>query len=287
MAKKISTFLPLFGTNRNNADRPGKLLDGCDFVIVPFAGGMSEIPHIKARTVVANDLNLHAINLAETIRISCAKFQEEIKKIIFHPKLLARAQKVCWQYENMDRELYTVENYQSEYYDWALCYFICAWMARNGSAGTDSELDTGLSIRWDAGGGDSVVRFRGAAEAMADWNAVFQRCTFLCMDVFDLLRIAGDRKPGMKDVANHGIYCDPPWPKDGDGYRYKFTEAMQRQLAKDLRAYQHARVVVRFGDHPLIREIYPEDHWTWHMVRGRTAANKDKFEVLLTNWKSK
>jgi len=85
------------------------------------------------------------------------------------------------------------------------------------------------------------------------------------------------RQPG------HGIFADPPWPHDGNQYKYKFTEQEQRKLAQVLGCFGQARVVVRYGDHPMIRELYPESRWHWQRFTGRTAANKAKTEVLLVN----
>ena len=47
--------------------------------------------------------------------------------------------------------------------------------------------------------------------------------------------------------------------------------------------YRETRVVVRYGDHALIRELYPHEKWVWHELTGRTSANKGKAEVLLVN----
>ena len=35
-------------------------------------------------------------------------------------------------------------------------------------------------------------------------------------------------------------------------------------------------------DVPLIRALYPEPAWQWHLLTGRDQANGDKPEVLLT-----
>ena len=38
------------------------------------------------------------------------------------------------------------------------------------------------------------------------------------------------------------------------------------------------------GEHPLIRELYREPHWTWTPVTSRTQANNKKAEFLITNF---
>jgi hypothetical protein len=252
----------------------GRLLEGCEWVGVPFAGGMSELAHIKARTVVVNDLHRHVINLARVVADErlLPKLVARLDGLLFHPDVLRLAQEVCRCAEageppecsfGEDREL-----------EWAAAYFVCAWMARNGTAGTGREFEAGLSVRYEAGGGDSAVRFRNATAALADWHRVLRRCTFSTDDVFDFLA-------KCKDRDGHGIYSDAPWPDDGDKYRHRFDEARQRRLAEALAAFRRCRVVVRFGDHPLVRELYPETAWRWHRLTGRTAANKGKAVVLL------
>jgi DNA adenine methylase len=45
--------------------------------------------------------------------------------------------------------------------------------------------------------------------------------------------------------------------------------------------------VIRYYDHPLVRELYPEREWAWHHPEGgRTQANKAAPEVLLVNRKT-
>jgi len=268
------------------AEKVGRLLKGCEWVGIPFAGGMSEVARIDARTVVVNDLHRHVINLAGVVADPdlCPKLVAKLDALPFHPDTLAAAQERCLSRESgcgSKRLSETLDVLlQGTEYDgrlqWAADYFTCAWMGRNGIAGTDGEFRAGLSLRWEAGGGDSAVRFRSATESLAEWQRVMRRCTFSTLDAFEFLA-------KCKDRDGHGIYSDAPWPSDGEKYRHKFDEARQRRLAEALAAFKRARVVVRFGDHPLIRELYPETLWYWHELTGRTAANRAKAEVLLTN----
>lgn len=272
--RDITTFVPVFGSNRTNADKPGELLKGCKFVAIAFAGGMSEVRHMKARTIVVNDRHSHIINCA-MVAADPKKgpaLYRKLRKLAFHPVILRTAQQMCLAWESSDKW-----DGVTPILPWAIDYFICAWMARNGTAATDDEFKSGLSIRWDAGGGDSCVRFRSATEALKEWRAILARCTFQCLDCFTFLEKVGD-------AEENGVYCDPPWPGDGLHYKHKFTEAMQRRLAEKLHGYEKARVVIRYGDHPLIRELYPEPRWTWRDLTGRTQHNNDKAEVLITNF---
>jgi site-specific DNA-adenine methylase len=87
-----------------------------------------------------------------------------------------------------------------------------------------------------------------------------------------------------EDSPGHGIYCDPPFPGPGDRYKHQFSEDSHRMLAQKLATFTKTRVVCRFYDHPLIRELYPEERWTWVRLKGRDQANNgDKQELLLIN----
>lgn len=49
------------------------------------------------------------------------------------------------------------------------------------------------------------------------------------------------------------------------------------------RVLPHCRVVCRWYDTPLIRELYPEGPWSWHRLVGRKQTNAPGPEVLLTS----
>lgn len=270
-----TALAPWFGSNRLLAHRVGELLAGCEWVGVPFAGGMSELAHITARTLLVNDLHRGVINLAVTLADPKLgpKLIRQLRRVPVDGDVLAAAQVRCQARMAVGRP------HRDEMPDLAFAgdYFVCAWMGRNGTAGTGREFNSGLSVRWDAGGGDSAVRFRSATESLTEWQAIMRRCTFTILDVFAFL----DR---CKDAPRHGLYLDPPFPGPGDDYKHKFTETDQRKLAARVAAFERTRVVVRFYDHPLIRELYPEREWTWHHPEGgRTQANKAAPEVLIVN----
>jgi site-specific DNA-adenine methylase len=148
-------------------------------------------------------------------------------------------------------------------------------MGRSAKAGTDGEFDGGLAVRWNAGGGDSAVRFQNAVRSMVPWRRGFlSRCTFVCMDGFAFL-------DECKDEPDCAVYCDPPWVDDGDDYRHKFSVADHRRLRERLTAFKHARIVLRYGDCPLVRELYSSGDWQWSEMSGRTSANKKKAEVVI------
>lgn len=267
---KTTALAPWFGSNRLCAHQAGELLAGCEWVGVGFAGGMCELAHIKARTLMVNDLHRHVINLARVVADQREELQQRLDATPFHPDELTAAQGRCAAIEAAGLA-------PADRLAWAADYFVCSWMARNGLAGTAREFKSGLSSRWNAGGGDSATRFRSAAESLTEWQAVMRRCIFTTLDVFDFLA-------RVKDEPRHGLYLDPPFPGPGDSYKHAFPEASQRLLAARLADLHACRVVVRYYDHPLVRELYPENRWTWHRPEGgKTQTNKSAPEVLLVN----
>lgn len=270
----VSALAPWFGSNRMLGPRVGELLAGYSWVGLPFAGGMSELPHIGARTIVANDLHRHGINLARVVSDDALRGQlvRRLRRVLFHPDELTESQACCKALKPGD----------APNLDLAYHYFCCCWLGRSGKAGIDDEFNGRPSVRWKADGGDSMVRFRSAVRGLASFARTARRCTFETMDAFDFL-------VRCEDLAGHGLYCDPPFP--GPGRRYVFhcgKKASEQQewhgrLAEAVGRFRAARVVMRFYDHPLVRELYPEPRWLWHRLEGRTQANAKAPEVLLVN----
>lgn len=264
-----TAIAPWFGSNRMLAPIVGKELAGCKWVGVPFAGGMSELAHIKASTIVVSDLHRHVINLARVVR--CPKILESLVKALdakpFHPETLSDAQERCLQ--GVDESL-PVDYLAAE------AYFVACWMGRSAKAGTDGEFTGGLPVRWSATGGDSNTRYRSATASLEAWGEIMRRCNFVVQDVFEFLS-------NVKDLDGHGLYLDPPFPGPGDAYKHRFTEEQHLRLAGLLWDFQRCRVVCRFYDHPLIRELYPEPRWTWMRLKGRKQSNDAAPEVLIIN----
>ncbi len=269
-AMKTTALAPWFGSNRMLAENVGAALRGCSWVGVPFAGGMSELVHIKANVLLVSDLHRHVINLARCVKFYRQELTAMLDATLFHPEELDAAQIAC-----RVRETKTFDPLDGNI-EWAAAYFVSSWMSRAGTAGTEGEFDGSMSIRWKAGGGDSTVRFRSAIESLVAWERIAQKCSFVCLDVFDFLDQCSKR-----DIAENGIYLDPPFPGPGDGYQHKFTKEQHVRMAERLVEFAHARIVCRFYDHPLIRELYPEGEWTWNLLKGRKQTNDEAPEVLL------
>lgn len=272
---KTTALAPWFGSNRMCAHRVGDLLNGCAWVGVPFAGGMSELAHINARSIVVNDKHKHVINLAMVVKSVSEKLAKELAAIPFHPDCLTAAQSFCIGIEgNNSVDVATLPGDLA--FEWARDYFIASWMGRSAKAGTVDEFNGKLSTRWTSSGGDSNTRYRSAIESLEEWQKIMQRCNFSTLDFREFIG-------NCKDQQGHGIYCDAPFPDAKDKYKHSFTERDWRDQAAALARFAYTRLVVRFYDHPLIRELYPEsDGWKWTCFDGRKQSNEAAPEVLIT-----
>ncbi len=266
---KTKALAPWYGSNRMLAHEPAALLAGCSWIGVPFAGSMSEVLHLKASTILVNDLHRHVINLARVTahRQLGPMLIRRLRRRLLHAEEHREAQLIARALAPGD----------APDIDAAEAYFVAVWQGRSARAGMGCELTGGPCVRWTGNGGSSATRFRSAVASLLGWREVFQRCDFVVMDVFDFLDRVDDR-------TGHGLYLDPPFPGPGDKYKHTLTTTQQHQLAARLGGFTRCRVVCRFYDHPLIRELYPEDRWTWHHPEGgRTQANKAAPEVLIVN----
>jgi site-specific DNA-adenine methylase len=277
-APVITGLAPWFGSYRLHAEKPAALMGDCPFVCVLFAGSLCEVPHFRASTLLVNDKHADIITLARVVRDRRADLAELLEGRLFHPVELAGAQERM-RAARAGGGLFGSFEHGSDV-ERAADYFTCAWMGRSALAGTPGELNSGLALRYDAGGGDSAKRYRSAVESLAAWEASLQRCSFACEDFRGVLA-------RVSDAGGTGVYADPPFPEDGDAYLHAFSERDHRDLAGALGARARTRVVVRFHDHPWVRELYPEGDgvthgtWVWHRFAGRDQNNQAEKEVLL------
>lgn len=277
----VNTLAPWYGSNRTSRMTAGVQLGKLIWCGVPCVGGAPELPGIDTRTGLAADLHRHIINLSRVVSDSGlnAQLMARLDNVLFHPDELAGAQRRCIARERRcEGGLFGTVAARDEKPDveWAADYFMCAWMGRGGHAGKKTEFTQNLSVRWTASGGDSAVRFRNARASLPAWNEALKCWQFNLCDIFDFLMDVVDR-PG------HGLFIDVPWPDAGDEYAFPFTLKQHLRLAKILAEYKHVRIVIRYGDHPQIREIYSGSHWNLLFNTTRTQQNTDCEEVLILN----
>ncbi len=280
-AMSIKAIAPWYGANRMFGHVAGEQIGRCKWVGVPFCGGCAEIPHIQMRSGVANDVHRHIINLCRVIADVETKHLLELRlsKTLFHIDVLREAQRRC-----IDRELAaggslfmrTDDGRQAPDVDWAFDYFCCCWMGPSAKSGKATEFNGYFAGRWTASGGDSATRFRSAIASLEQWHAALLSWNFTTLDALVFIS-------KCKDEEGHAIYCDAPWPDKGDEYKHRVDDGYQSRLAHSLRTFKKARVVIRFNEHPLVHELYPEGEWTWLRHSTRNQANADVEEVLIVN----
>jgi hypothetical protein len=307
----VTAAIPWYGSNRTNAHVPGRLVGKLDWLGITCVGGACELPHFNARTVMAADVHRHLINYLNVVADPALnrELRRRVRKLPFAEETLADAQGHCRDMERFftkgEEGLFGspgADAARGDWFpdlDWAVDFFVTAWMGRSANSGTDGEFDGGLPVRWNASGGDSVVRYQSAWRTLRAWGRALQGTQFVRMDFFEFIAraLVADRKEGEKRAAGKKperrcLYVDLPWPDAGGTYVHKFTDQMQRLAAVELAKFEHTAVIVRFGDHSLIRDIYPEGpanaelasgEWRWYRLAGRNQGNKKVNEVLILN----
>jgi len=264
---KTKSALSYFGSDSEVARQLASRLDGCSHVTIPFVGGGSIIPHLAARGIVANDLHDLAVNFYRVLSgahgsYNTWKLIEHCKKTLSHPGELKLAEAVI---VDIDDEYFDMT--QAAWAYWAIC-----WLGRKGKGGT-KHVGGKPSVRWTAQGGNNASRITAAADDLEEWAAHLKRCEWTQPDFLECLSKVND-KPEC------GIYCDPPWISSGRNYVHSFTEEQHVALSDKLREFEHAAIVVRYGDDPMIRNLYSD--WNIEHAKSRTQANKDLGEIWIT-----
>lgn len=296
LTPKIGCIANWFGTDRTIAPEAGRQLGKLDWCGIPFCGGLGVVQHITARTILANDLHRHVINLARVVADPTLKelMAARLAAMPFHPDTLLEAQQYCKLKDAPKVVLFDFSEpheYEVDGVEWAAAYFVTSWMSRAGSSGRADEFTAKQSIRYTAGGGDSNTRYRNAIASLDAWQVQLARCNFTVGDGFEFIErvIQADRKPEQHKSERRGLYLDPPFPGLGARYTHQLTADDQqtfngqRRLARMLDQIKTYKICVRYYDHPLIRELYPEGKWTYLRPNSKTQTNKEVAELLLVN----
>lgn len=298
--RTINAIAPWFGANRERAELVGKLLGKLAWCGVPFMGGGAELPWIDTSEGVAGDLHRHVINLARVIREPDlrAELAARLDKTLFHEEEFRDAQRRCADRDGdgvigglfvATRETGKTVADDRPSVDWAFDYFVCCWMGPGAKAGKPHHFTSYFPVRMSASGGSSAKRFRSAVESLDGWCEALRPWSFVCRDAGDLLdRVAGWETKRCKAadagerLEPYGIYCDPPWPEAGRKYEHKVDDGVfHRRLEERLRSLTTYRVVVRYGDHPIIRGLYGRPEWEFVELKTRSQANTAVAELLI------
>lgn len=275
MKKKTqSRALPWFGADTAVAAQYATLLADRRHITVPFCGGLSVVAYLveTAGEIICNDLHELAMNFYCVLTDHSARESlcDVLRVTPFHASLLADCQDWCKEWTGCKDQHPDI--------DAAFRYFATCWMGRSGKAGTDSEFNGSLAMRWDAGGGSSPLRFQTAVRSLQEvWGPICERCSFVCLDWSDVLA-------KVKDSAACGVYLDPPWVGAGDDYKHKFEPRDHFHLCSVLSEFKMSKVVLRYGDDPLIRRLYALPHWHTREITSRDQANGGVQELCIANF---
>lgn len=246
----ITAIAPWFGSKRTLAPRIVAELGEHRAYWEPFCGSMAVLlakPPATMETV--NDLHGDLVNLA---------------RVIQHPALgpaLYRRLRRVWMSEVIHQE--AAERFRERGntpageqpdVDRAADYMLCAWLGRNGVAGTQS-YNQGFCVRYTKNGGHGAKRWQGVVDSIPAWGRRLRAVTILSRDAFELIE-------KIEDAPGVVVYCDPPYIVKGAKYVHDFKAEDHQRLASLLMRFTKTRVVVSYYDHPDLAALYPAPRWT-------------------------
>lgn len=260
---KIKALAPWFGSKRTLAPRIIAEI-GPHRVWWEVFGGSLAVTMSKPPCVMetVNDLHGDLINLARVVQreaLAVALFERMARTLMhedIHEEAAARF-----------RERGNGPATDTPCVDRAYDYLLTCWLGRNGVAGTQS-YNQGFCVRYTANGGHAAKRFQSAIESIPAWWQRLQNVTILNRNARELLA-------KIDDTKGTAIYLDPPYVEKGATYVHDFdgfmgtaelfggndTPLTHQELSKLASRFKHARVVVSYYDHPLVRRLY--DGWTF------------------------
>ncbi len=260
---KTQSALPWFGSDSEVAEQLAKRLDHCKHVTIPFCGGLGILPYLTARSIVANDRHDLAINF---YRVASAVYGKDAQKHLFElcQQTLSHPAEMKLAKERRD----SICKVTSAWSFWAIC-----WLGRKGKGGVKSQ-DGKPSIRRTASGGSNASRIKAAADDLPEWAKHYTRCEW----ENDCFRVVIPKVANKQDC---GMYIDAPWDGPGEGYLHGFDEQDHRDLRGLLSRFTETTVLVRYGDTPLIRELYSD--WQITEAESTDQTNTVKPELWITN----
>lgn len=277
---KIKALAPWFGAKRNLAPQIIQLLGKHRVYWEPFCGSMAVLlskPPCVMETVC--DLHGDLINLARVVQLeeTALKLYSKLARTLMseqlHKEAAERIKKIDYDY---------LVSMLSPDVERAYDYCLCAWLGRNGVAGTCS-YNQGFCVRFTSNGGHAAKRWRSVIESIPAWHYRLLNVTILSRDAFEIL-------PRIEDKAGTAIYVDPPYLKKGAKFIHDFEDADHEKLASMLHRFKETRIVLSYYDDERLGRLYPA--WTKHKIEvSKALANQGSrgkkdvrvVEVLLTN----
>lgn len=269
---KVKAISPWFGSKRRLAANVIEALGPHTCYWEPFCGSLSVLlakPACRMETV--NDLHGHLINLARVLREEhlADRLYQGLQRTLMANELFNQA---CE---------YLKHEFISPDVEMAWAYFVASWMGRNGVQGTHGSHGDSFCARYSNNGGHSATRFVSAVESIPEWHQRLRGVTIFRHDAFEMIA-------RIKDEKATAIYVDPPYIAKGAKYVHDFEADDHERLAKLLKRFKKARVVVSYYDHPKLLGLYPKWSFTKYQVtknmgnsRGGVAGKA--VEVLISN----
>lgn len=246
---KISAIAPWFGSKRTLAPEIVRQLGPHRAYWEPFCGSMAvllEKPECSSETV--NDLHGDLINLARVIRDRHygPALYRQLRRTMIHERLFGDAE------TEINGNTIEVGADDDAQLDLARAYsfFMATWLGRNGVAGTTKgSCGKQFCVRYTKNGGHQGTRFNSAVSSIAFWRRRMREVCILRRDGFDLLE-------RIDDQEGTAIYLDPPYLVKQAAYVHDFKDADHARLAKALRRFKRARVVVSYYEHADLAKLY-------------------------------
>lgn len=287
---KLTSVLPWFGGKRTLAPTIVRELGEHAYYFEVCAGSMAVL-FAKEPSSHETAIDLHGglTNLAWILQKedTASALYDDLRRVLYSDEIYQESKHWVANFEGSE---FGSQEFKKPLLSWAYHYFIASWMGRNGVSGT-ARVNYQIATRWTQGGGSGPLRFRSAVSSIPAFHERLRNVHILRRDIFDVL-------PKIEDAEGVAIYADPPYLENtrsgstgsGKGYVHDFTPAQHQQLAKELRRFRKARVVVSYYADPQLHDLYPG--WTFvdcsrqkHLaVQNKRGTNRqDAPEVLLLN----
>lgn len=260
---KIGALAPWFGSKRTLAPRIVAALGTHRVYWEPFCGSCAVLfakPPCIMETV--NDLHGDLINLARVVQHDdlAPHLFEKMARTLIHEAVMDECAERFRDRRNAPAD-------DDPDLDRAYDYIVSTWLGRNGVAGTHS-YNQGFCVRYTANGGHAAKRFLSVWRSIPAWWRRLRNVTILNRNARELIA-------RIDDAPGTAIYLDPPYVVKGAEYVHDFGGIMgsaalfggddapmtHQELATLARRFTHARVVVSYYDHPIVRRLY--EGWTF------------------------
>lgn len=278
---KLGSLAPWFGAKRSIAPEIVQQAGPHRVYWEPFCGSCAVLfakPQVTYETV--NDLHADLFNLAKVLQeeAKAVDLYDRVSRTLFHENMLPMAKGILTREITCDVPEDPAGDVHRAYW-----YLVWSWMGMNGIAGTPLASTGTFAVRYTQGG-QPAKRWCSVADSIPDWHQRLRGVQILNRNAFDIL-------PRIEDVKGTVIYADPPYLVKSSQYVHDFTMADHDRLAKELTRFCHARVIVSYYQHHLLKELYPG--WTvLRLSANKGMANSSRLkekgrveatEVLLIN----